>query len=77
MGREYRLVVGKHSGTTSIQWAYAQMGIELDTARARGIMEQLRAHYAKSKEPLTAADLRRFLAETAQPAAASIPLTSK
>lgn len=77
LGREYRLVVGKHSGTTSIQWAYAQMGIELDTARARGIMEQLRAHYAKSKEPLTAADLRRFLAETAQPAAASIPLTSK
>lgn len=51
LGRQHRVVLGKHSGTAAIQWAYRELGIELDTEKARAILAQVREHYSISKNP--------------------------
>ncbi|MDR3569397.1 MAG: homocitrate synthase [Syntrophobacteraceae bacterium] len=63
-GRSNRLVLGKHSGATSIVWAYRQQGERIDAREAKAILSLVRAHSTRTKHGPEAADLLRFLAQT-------------
>jgi homocitrate synthase NifV len=65
LGRVHRLVLGKHSGTASIRWAYDQLDIPIGDIQARALLVLIRAHSAKHKQQPATEDLLRFLGETA------------
>jgi len=71
LGRCHRLVLGKHSGTASIRWAYRQMGLCVDEGQARAVLPLLRAHCGRTKRSPDRADLLRFLDATSGPAPGS------
>lgn len=64
LGRAHRLVLGKHSGTASIRWAFRQLGIAVGDRQARTLLAMVRAHAARHKRRPETDDLLRFLAET-------------
>jgi homocitrate synthase NifV len=49
VGRNRKLVVGKHSGSHGIMAAYARMGLSLSPAEARELMPDIRAFAEKAK----------------------------
>ncbi len=59
-GRVHQIVLGKHSGAATVQWAYNEMGISVDSEEAREILLSVRAHYLTSKAPPTKDELRHF-----------------
>ncbi len=61
LGRDHRLVLGKHSGSAAVRWAYGRLGIRLDEEGARAVLPLLREHAARTKRPPEQADLLRFL----------------
>ncbi len=63
LGRDHRLVLGKHSGTTGVILAYRDLGIVLDRARAERILARVRRFATARKHPPDRADLERFLRE--------------
>ncbi len=65
LGRAHCLVLGKHSGTASIRWAYHQLGIPVGNKQALSLLERVRTHTARNKRQPTTKDLLRFLDETA------------
>jgi homocitrate synthase NifV len=65
LGREHRIVIGKHSGSSSVQRAYREIGIELDEAAARGILPRIRAFAMQRKCSPDAGELLRLYAGTA------------
>lgn len=46
VGREHRLVLGKHSGRHGIRWVYAKLGIDISTPEADHLLHHLR-HFAR------------------------------
>lgn len=60
LGRGHRLVLGKHSGLTSVLHACREIGLEVDAAKARAMLAQVRRHASNTKTIPTADDLRRF-----------------
>ena len=64
LGRDHRLVLGKHSGSGAVRWAYGRMGIRLDDEAARAVLPLLREHAAHTKRPPEQHDLLRFLDAT-------------
>ena len=65
LGRSHSLVLGKHSGTAAIRWAYDQLGIPVADGQARSLLTLIRAHTAAHKRQPETRDLLRFLDETA------------
>lgn len=61
LGRAHRIVLGKHSGTAAVRWAYGEMGFEIDEAQAQRILALVRAHAVDYKRAPEPADLLRFL----------------
>lgn len=49
VGRDHRLVVGKHSGSSGVLAAYARMGLELSPAEARALLPDIRAFAERAK----------------------------
>ena len=49
LGREHRIVIGKHSGSSAVRRAYREIGIELCEAAAKRILPQLRAFAMQRK----------------------------
>ncbi|MGO9445858.1 MAG: homocitrate synthase [Thiobacillaceae bacterium] len=49
VGRDHRLVVGKHSGSHGIISAYARLGLTLSPAEARELLPDIRAFAEKAK----------------------------
>jgi len=49
VGRVHKLVVGKHSGSSSVLAAYARMGLTLSAAEARALLPDIRAFAEKAK----------------------------
>lgn len=49
VGRDHKLVVGKHSGSHGIMAAYARMGLSLSPAEARELLPDIRAFAEKAK----------------------------
>lgn len=66
LGREHRLVLGKHSGSHGVRRAYAEMGIELDDLQAGVILARIRGFAVACKRPPGVEELRKFYVETAQ-----------
>jgi len=60
LGRTHRVVLGKHSGLTSVLHAFREIGVELDPTQGRAILNQVRRFAGETKRPPTIDDLRRF-----------------
>jgi len=60
LGRGHRLVLGKHSGLTSVLHACREIGLPVSAPQARALLARIRGHAARTKSPPTADDLRRF-----------------
>jgi homocitrate synthase NifV len=63
LGRTHRLVLGKHSGTASVRWAYRQIGLFIEDGLARSILPLIRDHTSRTKCQPETEDLLRFIAE--------------
>ncbi len=63
LGRAHRLVLGKHSGTAAVKWAYSQMGITLDDIQTQKILTLIRQFTASTKREPQPEDLMRFLSQ--------------
>lgn len=63
LGREHRLVLGKHSGAHGVMAAYARMGVTLDKAQAALLLSRLRRSVSQSKRPPTEHELATWYAE--------------
>lgn len=66
VGRYHRLVLGKHSGSSAVIRAYADMGILLDELQAGTILARIRQYAGSVKHAPDANDLKRFYLETAE-----------
>jgi homocitrate synthase NifV len=63
LGREHRLVVGKHSGRHGVRHAYAELGIELDEWQVGALLVRIRGFAVACKRTPGAEALRRFYRE--------------
>ncbi|HYF90431.1 homocitrate synthase [Azospirillum sp.] len=61
VGREHRIVLGKHSGTSAVKLAYSQIGEEVDDTAARAILGRVRVFATAAKRAPTPDELRAFL----------------
>ncbi len=60
LGREHRVVLGKHSGIHAVVNAYQGMGITLTDVVAQRILLAIRQHATRTKRAPTEFELRRF-----------------
>ena len=60
LGRTHQIVLGKHSGAATVQWAFNELGITLDHEDASEILAFVREHYVTNKVPPSHEDLWRF-----------------
>jgi len=60
LGRQHRLVLGKHSGTAAVTERYARLGLAIDPAQVPVLLQHIRSHVAATKAEPSAADLNRF-----------------
>ncbi len=63
VGREHRLVLGKHSGSKSVMEAYSRLGITLNELEAKSILQRIRSHAMTHKKTPASQDLERFYLE--------------
>lgn len=64
VGRQNRLVLGKHSGSRAVIHAYAELGILLQEGEARAILDRIRDFAVIAKRAPEAAELQRFYLES-------------
>jgi homocitrate synthase NifV len=64
LGRDHRLVLGKHSGLTSVLHACDEAGLEIDASVARLMLARVRRHADQTKTIPTLDDLKRFHRES-------------
>nr|CAM76176.1 homocitrate synthase [Magnetospirillum gryphiswaldense MSR-1] len=60
LGRNHRVVLGKHSGLTAILHAFGEMGVELSPQQGRAVLDLVRRHAGETKRPPTLDELRHF-----------------
>ena len=65
VGREHRVVLGKHSGSRAVLQAYAKLGIPLTDLQANEILLRIRDHAVATKRSPDGEDLKRFYLESA------------
>jgi homocitrate synthase NifV len=63
VGREHRIVLGKHSGHRAVMAVYATLGIALDAVIARQLVGRVQAFATEAKRSPDAAELLGFLDE--------------
>lgn len=68
VGRTHRLVLGKHSGTAAVMDRYARLGLALEPAQARRLVERIRDHVSHTKAEPSPEDLARFFIDTRETA---------
>lgn len=66
LGRNHRVVLGKHSGMTSVLHACREIGLSVSTPQACALLARVRTHAASTKTIPSAEDLRRFHTEAAE-----------
>jgi len=64
VGRQHRLVIGKHSGAAAVVDRYAHLGLAVGPAQARALVERIREHVTFTKVEPSAEDLARFFSDT-------------
>lgn len=65
LGREHRLVLGKHSGSRAVIQRYRDLGIELNEIAAAQLLKRIRLHANRTKRAPSTAELMGFYRETA------------
>ncbi len=65
VGREHRIVLGKHSGSRAVRNAYAGLGIPLTEAQTHGILLRIREHAVATKRAPDGNELRLFYLDAA------------
>jgi len=60
LGRTHQIVLGKHSGAATVQWAFKELGITLDHEDASEVLTFVREHYVTNKFPPSHKELWRF-----------------
>lgn len=65
LGREHRLVLGKHSGTHGVIQRFRDLGIELTEIAAAQLLRRIRLHANQTKRAPSTAELMSFYRETA------------
>jgi homocitrate synthase NifV len=65
VGREHRTVLGKHSGSSAVAGAYAQLGLLVSAEQARELLSRIRRHVMQTKREPSPEDLQRFYLEAA------------
>jgi homocitrate synthase NifV len=65
LGRKHRIVIGKHSGSSSVQRAYREIGIELGETAAKRILPLIRAFAMRRKCSPDAGELLSLYAGSA------------
>ena len=60
LGQAHQIVLGKHSGAATVQWAYNELGIAIGEKEAREILSLIREHFVTSKLPPTREELSSF-----------------
>jgi homocitrate synthase NifV len=68
LGREHKIVLGKHSGLAAVMHVFEGLGLPLSPARAAALLAAIRRHAVTHKQPLGQNTLLRLYAETADPA---------
>jgi len=63
VGRSHTLVLGKHSGSSAVLEAYAEIGIVLTEFEAKAMLARIREHAVATKQAPDSADLKRFYLE--------------
>lgn len=63
VGREHRIVLGKHSGRRAVQLVMARLGRRLDDAAADTLLNQVRGFVSEHKRPPTDLELLQLLME--------------
>jgi homocitrate synthase NifV len=71
LGREHRLVLGKHSGAHGVRHAFARLGLVLDAEDVPALLLCIRAHVARHKREPSDAELRLFHCQVCARATAS------
>ncbi|TAL18617.1 MAG: homocitrate synthase [Aquabacterium sp.] len=66
LGRERRVVLGKHSGSQGVRQAYAALGITLDDRMTARMLDCIREHAMRAKRAPSADELRAFLHEAGE-----------
>lgn len=64
VGRQHQLVLGKHSGSHGVKYAYAQLGISLHEDEAFYLLDQIRQFANSTKQTPKADDLWRMYLST-------------
>ncbi|CAA7615272.1 homocitrate synthase [Magnetospirillum sp. UT-4] len=73
LGRRHTVVLGKHSGLTSVLHAYGELGLHPGVPEARKVLARVRAHALATKRSPSPTELLLFLAEAGGlPATASL-----
>lgn len=67
LGRQHRVVLGKHSGTKAIMRAYAELGSSISEDQAQRILTRIRVYVLEHKIAPPVEDLHRFLLESIEP----------
>lgn len=72
LGRQHRLVLGKHSGRHAVIHACAALGLTVDGADADRLLARIRRFVTRHKRPPEEADLRHLHRQLAGPATSPI-----
>lgn len=64
LGREHKLVLGKHSGLAAVERALADEGLVVDEARGRAILARVRELAVRTKQCVSPEALRRLYEES-------------
>lgn len=64
LGREHRVVLGKHSGLSAVRWVYGEMGLALAPLQAQAVLALVRRWAEQRKAPPTPDVLRHFYERT-------------
>jgi len=67
LGRRHRVVLGKHSGLTSVLHVCLEAGLTVTPDQARRMLARVRSHAGETKTPPSCDDLIRFHRELIQP----------
>jgi homocitrate synthase NifV len=59
-GRTRRIVLGKHSGMSSVLYGLQKLGYEADPDQMRRLLEEVRAYAVRSKRAIDLSELARF-----------------
>jgi homocitrate synthase NifV len=60
LGRSHQLVLGKHSGTSSVLLAYSELGLSLTQIEAQHILGHIRRYVTSTKRAPDEKELKRF-----------------